>query len=203
MDIRYLVAIYKEFTMLKKIEKKDLALFNLLPHTVLWVVFVAGLTIDLVSKNLVIKHIGLPDNPKPIDIIDGWLRFSTVLNPGAVWGSFANKTSFLLVVSFVAVVFILWLFSTSCKKSWHIHLGCGMILAGACGNIHDRLFNSGYVVDFIEVNLHFWPANPWPTFNIADSLLCVGVPILVIPMLVADISTAIKEKKNNCSKLKA
>ena len=58
-----------------------------------------------------------------------------------------------------------------------------MLLAGALGNIHDRLFNNGQVVDFIEVNLHFWPANPWPTFNIADVLLCVGVAILVINLL--------------------
>ena len=187
---------------MQKLDKKEMALFNLLPNITLWFVFVAGLTVDLISKKMVLKHIGMPDDPDPIVIIDGWLRFSTVLNPGAVWGSFANKTYFLLGVSFVAVIFICWLFATSYKKAWYVHLGCGMVLAGACGNIHDRLFNGGMVVDFIEVNLHFWPANPWPTFNIADSLLCVGVPILVIPMLVADIYEASSRKGNSCSELK-
>ncbi len=189
--------------MTNKLEKKEIALFNPLPHIILWVIFAIGLAIDLVSKKMVLEHIGTPENQKPIEIVEGWLRFSTVLNPGAVWGSFANKTFFLLGVSFVAVIFIFWLFSTSNKKAWHVHLSCGMILAGACGNIHDRLFNEGHVVDFIEVNLHFWPANPWPTFNIADSLLCVGVPILVIPMLITDIAAISKHKKKNCNELNA
>jgi lipoprotein signal peptidase len=38
-------------------------------------------------------------------------------------------------------------------------------------------------VDFIEINLHFWPANPWPTFNIADIFLTVGVATLVLSLL--------------------
>ena len=184
----------------KKLVTKEMALFNKMPHLILWIVFVIGLAADLISKKLVLKHIGLPGDTDPIVIIDGWFRFSTVLNPGAVWGSFANRTMFLVAVSIFAVIFICWLFATSHRKAWYVHLGCGMILAGACGNIHDRLFNNGLVVDFIEVNLHFWPANPWPTFNIADSLLCVGVPFLVIPLLAADIISMVKAKRSKSEK---
>lgn len=169
------------------------ALFGLRSHIILWLVFIAGFTMDYLSKRWVLSELGLPGQVRPVVIFEDWFRFSTVFNPGAVWGSFANKTIFLLLVSFVAVTFILFIFASSTKKAWWIHLACGMILAGAFGNIYDRIFNDGYVIDFIEVNLHFWPANPWPTFNIADSLLCVGVPILVIPMLLSDL----KADRNN------
>ncbi len=163
------------------------ALFSGKAHLLLWSVFAVGLAVDLLVKKWALTTLGLPGQVKPIEIIPGWFRFSTVFNPGAVWGSFANQTGFLLLISLVAVIFILWIFASSVPKASYVHIACGMILAGAFGNIHDRIFNDGFVVDFIEVNLHFWPADPWPTFNIADSLLCVGVPLLVIPMLWADL----------------
>ena len=56
--------------------------------------------------------------------------------------------------------------------------GCfsiGMILGGACGNIIDRA-RLGMVVDFLDV---YWGEYHWPTFNIADSCICVGVAILI------------------------
>ena len=170
------------------------ALFGLRSHLILWIVFVIGFAVDFLTKKWVLRELGVPGQDKPVVIIEDWFRFSTVFNPGAVWGSFGHKTSFLLLVSFVAVVFILCIFASSTKKAWWVHLSCGMILAGAFGNIYDRIFNDGYVIDFIEVNLHFWPANPWPTFNIADSLLCVGVPILVIPMLLSDLKASKKKE---------
>jgi len=165
--------------------RDSLAVCNLMSHIRLWPITIIGLLADLLSKSWALERLGHPgvDIPQPLDIIDGYVRFITVFNRGAVGGVAAGKTTFLLVVSVVAVIFLLWLFVTSRsdQRLWHISIG--MLLAGALGNIHDRLFNNGQVVDFIEVNLHFWPANPWPTFNIADVLLCVGVAILIIKLL--------------------
>lgn len=175
---------------IKKILKDNLSgrsISSIRAHIVFWLFFIIGLSVDLLTKRWAISNLGVPGQVRPIEIIPDWFRFSTVFNPGAVWGSFAHKTEFLLLISLIAVLFILWIFATSSRRAWYAHLACGMILAGAFGNIHDRIFNDGYVIDFIEVNLHFWPANPWPTFNIADSLLCVGVPLLIIPMLWADL----------------
>jgi signal peptidase II len=51
------------------------------------------------------------------------------------------------------------------------------INAGIIGNLYDRFFNEGRVRDFIDVYVGSYH---WPTFNVADSLLCIGVGILLL-----------------------
>jgi len=60
-------------------------------------------------------------------------------------------------------------------------LSLGLLLAGALGNLIDRIF-FGYVTDFIRVRV--WLLRPvwWPNFNIADAAVCIGVAMLVIAM---------------------
>jgi len=154
-------------------------------HLRLWLTMAAGLAADLLSKTWAVEHLGNPQQvyPQPLTIIDGYVRFITVFNTGAVAGMAAGKTTLLLIASVVAIIFLLWLFAASRPDQQLSHLALGMLLAGAMGNMCDRLFNSGKVVDFIEINLHFWPANPWPTFNIADIFLTVGVATLVLSLL--------------------
>ena len=166
----------------------DSALFNPKAHCRLWLIAGFGLLADLLTKSWALRVIGNPDvenysNLNPIDIIDGYVRFITVLNPGASWGIGAGKTALLLSGSAIALVFMFWLFTSLRPKQWVAQVALGMLLGGALGNTYDRIFNGGKVVDFIDVNLGFWPANPWPAFNIADSLLCVGVGILLVSML--------------------
>ena len=161
-------------------------------HLCLWLTAAVGLAADLISKQWAVSTIGNPDqidffDPatmlKPIVIIENYLRFNTVHNTGAVAGMAAGKTTLLVVASVAAVVFLLWLFATSRPSQWLTHIALGMLFAGALGNMYDRIFNQGKVIDFIEVNLHVWPANPWPTFNVADIFLCLGVVILLLTLL--------------------
>ena len=161
-------------------------------HLCLWLTAAVGLAADLVSKQWAVRTIGNPDqidffDPatmlKPIVIIENYLRFNTVHNTGAVAGMAAGKTTLLIAASAAAVVFLLWLFATSHPNHRLTHIALGMLFAGALGNMYGRIFNQGKVIDFIEVNLHVWPANPWPTFNVADIFLCVGVVILLLTLL--------------------
>ena len=155
-----------------------------------WSVFLftaaIGLALDMVTKHWAIATLGNPDqraNHHPIVLIEDILRFVTVHNTGAVAGIASGKTALLVSVSILAMGFIVYLFFTAprgrgaARHLWP--MATGMLLAGALGNTIDRLFNDGKVIDFIEVNLHVRFADPWPTFNIADSLLCVGVAILI------------------------
>jgi len=159
----------------------DSAIVNLKANIRLWIITFAGLAADLITKKWAVKSLIGPDGwDKPIDIIHDYLRFRLTFNEGAVAGMAAGKTSLLIISSVVAIIFLLWIFATSKARQWWGHVGTAMILAGALGNLYDRLFKEGKVVDFIEVNLHFWPANPWPIFNVADILLCVGVGVLLI-----------------------
>ncbi|MCK4627647.1 MAG: signal peptidase II [Sedimentisphaerales bacterium] len=158
---------------------------NLKAHLCLWLITMLGVAADLLSKSWAVERLGNPEkvDPQHIDIIEGYVRFIIVFNPGAVGGVGAGKTALLVGASVVAIIMLLWFFAVSRSNQLGCHIGLGMLLAGAMGNLYDRLFNNGKVIDFIDVNLHFWPFNPWPTFNIADVLLTVGVGILMIFML--------------------
>jgi len=161
------------------------AIGHLPSHVRLWLPAVVGLAADLVSKRWALGALGDAEvgTLEPVVLIEGYLRFSLVFNRGAVAGMAAGQTALLVAASVGALVFVLWLFSTSRSDAWGSHVALGMIVAGALGNTYDRLFHGGKVIDFIEVNLHVWPANPWPTFNVADILLCVGVGLLIISLM--------------------
>ena len=188
---------------LKPSNRPPSALRSFRAHLILWLLAAVGLTADLTSKHWAVETIGDPTkrfDPKiyvdtaadpqfllhPVVIIEDYVRLITVYNRGAVAGLAEGKTFLLTGASIIAIILLLWFFGVSHANHWPYHTGIGMLLAGALGNLHDRLFNSGQVVDFIEVDLHFWPANPWPTFNIADALLCIGIAILLLSMLAAN-----------------
>ena len=152
-------------------------------HLRLWAVTAVGLIVDLITKRWVVSTLGLPGEGAPKVLIEGYVRLVTVFNSGASFGIAQGRTGLLLTGAAVALVFMVWLFATFRREQWVSQVALGMLFAGALGNTHDRLFNGGNVVDFIDVNLHFWPANPWPAFNVADSLLCVGVGILLLSVL--------------------
>ncbi len=161
-----------------------LALYSLRAQMCFWLTIIIAFLSDVLSKRWAIEHIGNPETGflRTVHIVKGYVCLRTVLNRGAVGGVAAGKTYFLVIVSLLALLFLLWLFVNSKADRRWLHFGLALMVAGAAGNLYDRLFNGGKVVDFIEVNLHFAPFNPWPTFNIADVLLCVGVVILFVSM---------------------
>ncbi|MBN2375210.1 MAG: signal peptidase II [Sedimentisphaerales bacterium] len=160
-----------------------LGLRSVKAHLRLWLMVVLGFGADLASKIWVIQALGEPQDEKKIVIIEGYVNLICAYNTGAVAGFASGKTALLLTVSVMALVFLFWIFAVSRASQWVQQICIGMLFAGALGNMYDRIFNDGRVIDFINVDLHFWPANPWPTFNVADVLLCVGVGILLLSQL--------------------
>lgn len=77
----------------------------------------------------------------------------------------------------VSCMLILWLARIPPKQRWE-PIALALILGGALGNLYDRL-TLGYVVDFIS--LHY-QQHRWPSFNIADSAICVGAVMLLIDL---------------------
>lgn len=111
-------------------------------------------------------------------------RMNYVENPGAAWGLFRGfserfRNGFFTVVSLAAVGFILRYYRKLREGQRFLQLALAFVLSGAVGNFLDRLAR-GYVVDFIE--WYWWnrPDLRWPTFNVADSLIVVGVAMLVL-----------------------
>ena len=100
------------------------------------------------------------------------------VNDGAAFGIASGQRYLLVAVSVIALIVILTVFLFSGSERKLVHIALGLFAAGICGNLYDRIFNNGLVRDFIDVV--YWPGRHWPAFNIADSMLCIGVGLLII-----------------------
>ena len=115
---------------------------------------------------------GLPQEPIPV--ISKVLGFRTIVNRGAVFGIGQGKVMWFLAFSVLALGIILWVFVTSGARQHAVHLALGLITAGALGNLYDRAVFHG-VRDMLQFYVNWYPY----IFNVADALLCIGVPLLI------------------------
>ena len=128
---------------------------------------------------------------RPIDVFESWFQLRYTQNPGAAFSFLAGvhgpwRTLFFHIITIAALIFI---FSTYRKlrddQRW-MQISLALLLGGALGNGIDRALRS-YVIDFIawHINDSTW-SNPawrhWPTFNIADCGVSVGLAMLVLAM---------------------
>ena len=135
---------------------------------------VSGVSVDIMSKWVVFSKL---DEFGKLILIPGLLNIVRSKNAGVVFGLFPGKTIAFIVFSAIAIVVILFIYIKSDKTIFISNLALGLVMAGAIGNLWDRIWFM-CVRDFID--LHIGDKYHWPTFNVADSLICVGVFILVI-----------------------
>jgi signal peptidase II len=143
-----------------------------------WPVAIAGAALDLWSKWAVFKW--LEELPyQQYILIDGYVRFIMQENDGAAFSLFRGMTFMLVGISVTALIIVVSIFFLRKIHSKLMLFALGCITSGIIGNLYDRAFNEGHVRDFIDVLI---PAinYPWPTFNVADSMLCIGVGLLII-----------------------
>jgi signal peptidase II len=129
-----------------------------------------------------------------IDLVDGYLEFRYAENCGAAFGMLDQSPRWLragvfLVAGTLAVFALMLMFvrgSGGQLFAWSVPL----IVSGALGNMIDRL-RLGYVIDFIHFHIH--DSFEWPTFNVADSAITVGVALLLLDGLRRPAATANRE----------
>ncbi|MCA9522565.1 MAG: signal peptidase II [Myxococcales bacterium] len=119
-----------------------------------------------------------------IEVIPGFWRFHYAENSGAAWSFLADAPAkfrmiFFTAVSLIAIVAILVIFFRLKSTVDAVVWAFAMIVAGAIGNFVDRV-RYNYVIDFIQ--WHWNDKAYWPTFNIADVAIVVGVALLVLDM---------------------
>jgi signal peptidase II len=117
----------------------------------------------------------------PLVLIDGYLELRYAENCGAAFGVLHGASRWLRLLVFApaaiaATLGLLWLYFRGYGGRLFA-ISVPLIASGALGNLVDR-FRLGYVVDFIR--FHVRDAFVWPTFNIADCTITVGVALLVI-----------------------
>ena len=122
--------------------------------------------LDQLSKFLVVRFLQLNT---PVSLIKNFFDITLVHNRGAAFGILKNQLLLFIAISFFTIIFI-FLHLKNKKNSFLLKVCLSLILAGAVGNLIDRL-RFGYVIDFLDFHV-------WPVFNLADSALTIGSLLL-------------------------
>lgn len=115
---------------------------------------------------------------RTVTVIPGCFDLRCSVNTGAVFGILGGRTAWVMLLTCVALGCIAWILWKADPRRLGLHVAFGLILGGALGNLWDRARYAG-VRDFIHWYLGD-PARAWPTFNIADAALCVGIGCIIL-----------------------
>ena len=137
------------------------------------IILVATISVDLITKSTFINA--------EYTVIPHIINFSYTENTGAGFSFLADKTGLLIAISSVLSLAIIIYFIFSKKRSLLHTIAISLILAGAVGNLIDRI-TLGYVRDFIQ--FAFWTS--FPVFNFADICLTIGVILCIVYLLFFD-----------------
>lgn len=169
------------------------------------VVAAISLVLDVSSKawaEMVLSKRTLVD--PAIVVIPDHLSLTLAYNRGGAWGLLQNASEmvrrpFFLLVSGLAIAFIVSLYGRLLGGQRALKWGLPLVLGGALGNLSDRIIRSS-VIDFIDFRAnwietmnqgiakaaHGWGiTDHWPTFNVADVSICVGVGLMALDMFVS------------------
>jgi signal peptidase II len=145
---------------------------------ILLVVAVLLIALDQLTKYLVVAHL---EGGAPVTAIPHVLYFDVIRNSGAAFSMATGLTWVFSLVAIAVAVAIAWVAPRLRSIGWAI--GLGLVLAGALGNLIDRLFRApaplrGHVVDWISL---FAPlGRGFAVFNLADSSITVGGVLIVL-----------------------
>ncbi len=149
--------------------KKDLIYYDLI---------LLILALDQATKWLVTRSIALYES---VTVIPGFFNLTHIRNKGAIFGAFGqaqDRVVFLLLTaaSLLALAFVVYYFFRTPSSERGVKFSLALILAGALGNLVDRVFR-GSVVDFLDFHI---AGRHWPFFNVADSAITIGALLLVV-----------------------
>jgi len=143
-----------------------------------WVALAAiacsALAADQLTKLLVTNRLALDEGVHVVGPF--WIHH--VQNSGIAFGLFPRSTATIALLTSVAVLWMLWFFARSGSRHPVLPTALGLLVGGSLSNLADRL-RLGHVTDFLDLS---W----WPSFNLADTFICVGVAILLLTLLAAD-----------------
>jgi signal peptidase II len=147
----------------------------------IWVGSIIGivLVLDQITKYIVKSRIRLYET---ITVIPGFFNLTHVRNKGSAFSLFSTapaafRAVFFITITLVAVAVISWLIRKTHERL--LVLAFSFIAGGALGNLIDRV-RYGEVVDFIQ---WYYKSFYWPSFNVADSAITIGVGLMAIDML--------------------
>ena len=137
-------------------------------------VAVAAVVADQVTKHVVASNLGLDD---ALHVL-GPFSIRHVQNSGIAFGLFAGAAPAVIVLTTLAIAWMLVYFARSGSRHPVLPVALGLVIGGSSSNLADRV-RLGYVTDFLDFRY-------WPAFNLADSSIVIGVGILLAALLAAE-----------------
>ena len=134
----------------------------------------AAVGADQLTKHIVSSKLHLDEQVHVVGPF--WIHH--VQNSGIAFGLLASATPVVIVLTGLAVAWMLWFFARSGARHPILPVALGLVIGGSVANLLDRV-RIGHVTDFLD--FRFWPA-----FNLADSFIVVGVAVLLVALLASD-----------------
>jgi signal peptidase II len=134
----------------------------------------AAVAADQLTKHIVASQLALGDGVHVLGPF--WIHH--VRNSGIAFGFFSQATAVVIVLTGLAVAWMLVYFARSGARHPILPVALGLVIGGSTSNLLDRV-RLGYVTDFLDLR---W----WPSFNLADSFIVVGVLVLLATLVLAE-----------------
>lgn len=129
--------------------------------------------LDQVTKYFIRNGFTLGES---VPVIPGLMNLTYLRNTGAAWGMLGGQ-NFALTILSVVMLFVMIIFRRSFLSDTLSHrIALGLMIGGIIGNLVDRV-RLGWVTDFLDF---YVSGHHWPSFNVADAAICVGVGIYII-----------------------
>jgi len=144
------------------------------------------LFIDQLTKRWIMNNMLYGDSES---IIGDIVKFTYIRNPNSVFGLKFGGPTISTLLTVIAFIFVIFLFFNSDTRFSLVSLS--LIIGGALGNLTDRILYME-VIDFIQVGARGWY---WPTFNVADSFVTIGLTMIIFYFVFID--TSHKETKTS------
>ncbi len=116
---------------------------------------------------------------KSYEFLPGIIDITYIHNDGAAWGMLGGYTWLLLSVTIVVMLACIALLLKWGLRDKITFWSAMLILSGGVGNMIDRIFRGGNVIDFLH--FEFWPT--FPVFNVADCAICVGAGLIMLSLV--------------------
>jgi len=147
----------------------------------------SALAADQLTKHLVTAGLRLEEGLHVVGPF--WIHH--VRNAGIAFGLFASATPVVIVLTGIAIAWMLWYFGRSGARHPVLPVALGLVIGGSLSNLLDRV-RLGYVTDFLDFRY-------WPAFNLADSFIVVGVGLLLVALAVSDREPSRRRRRGDAS----
>ena len=135
---------------------------------------IAAVVADQLTKWIVASNLSLGEGVHVVGPF--WIRH--VQNAGIAFGFFQSATAAVIVLTAIAVAWMLVYFARSGSRHPVLPVALGLVIGGSISNLADRI-RLGHVTDFLDLKY-------WPAFNLADSFIVIGVGIVLAALVYAD-----------------